>query len=539
MTEEIRLTFHGAAETVTGSCMEVVFHKSHFLVDCGLFQGSRGLEKLNQGPFRFAPKSIDAVILTHAHIDHSGLLPRLAAHGFRGRILCTEATRDLLHYMLADSARIQEADTARRNRRADRADEPPVEPLYTSADAERVMSLIEVMPQNQWFELGARLQARFWNAGHILGSTSVELAAGQLNVLFSGDLGPKVKSLEFPAEGPHGVDHIICEATYGDRDREDSTLEQRLTLLASEIHDAMERGGNLIIPVFAVERTQELLLDIATLFDRKLLVPRSVFIDSPLASHATEVFARHAPPHTEDGAVFRNSAFHYTDSTAESMRLNDMSGAIILAGSGMCEGGRIRHHLVHNLPRRDSTILFVGYQAQGSLGRAIVDGAARVRISGRDVAVRATVRRIDSYSAHADRSDLVDWINARLPLRGSLFLSHGEQEALKSLKVATSATADAIIPTIGETYLLRAGERASRLKTGLQDISKVIGGDWQNEYADLTVNLKRQLQQIEGEEARREAIRRMRGILDEYRKHRDTHSHEARVKAGRHRNTVH
>lgn len=524
MADEIELCFHGAAQTVTGSCMEVTHGTSRILIDCGLFQGSRGLEQLNHGPFNFEPGRIDAVILTHAHIDHSGLLPRLAAQGFSGPIWCTEPTRDLLSYMLADAARLQESDAERRNRRADRADEPPIEPLYTVADADLALGLTRPTGLNQWFEPVPGLRARFWNAGHILGAVSVELSTGGLSVLFSGDLGPAAKSLELPAEGPAGIDHVICESTYGDRERQDVDPAQRLALLGAEIGAALERGGNLIIPAFAVERTQELLLDMATLFDRGMLAPRPVFIDSPLASRATSVFARHAPPDTDNGAVFRNSAFHYVESSGESMSLNQMSGAVILAGSGMCEGGRVRHHLVHNLPRRDSTVLFVGYQAQGSLGRTIADGAKRVRISGRDIAVRATVRRIESYSAHADRGDLVRWVEARRPVRGSLFFAHGEAAALASLKGAFETSEHAIVPAIGERYRLRAGEPAARLCTGIDEIQQVISGDWQNDYADFAVNLKHDLQRISDETARRDAIRRMRRIIDDMSAHRDRHA---------------
>ena len=528
MADEIELCFHGAAQTVTGSCMEVQHGNERILVDCGLFQGSRGLEQLNRGPFRFRPDQIDAVVLTHAHIDHSGLLPRLAAQGFAGPIWCTASTKDLLFYMLADAARIQEGDAARRNRRADRADEPPIDPLYTIADADLALGLLRSVELDQWFEPTPGLRARLWNAGHILGAASVELAAGSQTILFSGDLGPAVKSLESSA--PVGVDHVICESTYGDRERQDVDTEQRLSLLASEIGSALERGGNLIIPAFAVERTQELLLDIATLFERGTLASRPVFIDSPLASRATSVFAKHMPPGTGEGEVFRNSAFHYVESTAESIHLNQMSGAVILAGSGMCEGGRVRHHLTNNLPRRDSTILFVGYQAQGSLGRTISDGAKRVRISGRDMAVRATIRKIETYSAHADRGDLIRWIQARGRIEGSLFLDHGEAEALASLKGEFERTTNTIVPVIGERYRLRAGEPAARLSTGIEGIEQVITGDWQNDYADFAVNLKRDLQRISDQAARREAIRQMRRIIrDMAEHHRDR---EARRQAG-------
>ncbi|ARS26251.1 MBL fold metallo-hydrolase [Sphingomonas sp. KC8] len=520
---DIELTFHGAAQTVTGSCMEVAHGGRSILVDCGLFQGSRSLEHLNHQPFRFSPDKIDAVILTHAHIDHSGLLPRLAADGFSGPIWCTEATRDLLVYMLADAARIQESDAAHRNHRADRADEPEIAPLYTEADAERAIALIEPVSPGQWFEPAPGMRARLWNAGHILGAASIELNAGGVSVLFSGDLGPANKTFQSAPTAPVGIDHVICESTYGDRDRPDIEIAARQSMLEQEIKDALSRGGNLIIPVFAVERTQELLFDIATLINTGRLPNRPVFIDSPLASRATSVFAKHQRELADlgDGGIFDNNAFHYIETPAQSMNLNTMSGAVILAASGMCEGGRIRHHLIHNLARADSTVLFVGFQAQGTLGRTLLDGARRVRISGRDIAVRARVHRIESYSAHADRSDLLDWISARQPIRGSLFLSHGEPGAIAALRDACATKDNSVLmPAIGERYCLAANAPARRLSTGIPEIQQVAARDWQNDYADFAVNLKRQLQRIHDDAARRDAIRRMRHLLDDVADHR-------------------
>jgi len=523
MTNGIELTFHGAAQTVTGSCMELLVHGKRILIDCGLFQGSRSLERLNHEPFAFRPTSIDAVILTHAHIDHSGLLPRLVAEGYSGPVWCTAPTRDLLAYMLADSARIQEGDTARRNRRKDRAGEPEFQPLYTEADAEAAVDLIETVELSEWFEPVRGLRARLWNAGHILGAGSVELRDGDHALLFSGDLGPESKAFYPDPEGPAGIDHVVCESTYGDRDRADLSIEARRALLKEEIESALARGGNLVVPVFAVERTQELLLDIARLIDAGSLPGQSVFIDSPLASRVTSVFARHAGKLEDlgDGEIFRHPVFHFVASAQESMRLNTMSGAIIFAASGMCEAGRIRHHLVHNLARSDSTILFVGFQAQGSLGRTILDGAKRVRISGRDLAVRATIRRIESYSAHADRSDLLHWVRNRAPIKGSLFLDHGEADAIRALHDALAGeVANIVTPAIGERYRLLPGKPAKRLATGRTDLGSALGRDWQNDYADFSVNLKHELQHIRDEEKRREAIGRMRRVLDDYRDHR-------------------
>lgn len=524
MDHSLTLAFHGAARTVTGSCMEVRYGKRRLLVDCGLFQGSRTLETLNRDPFAFDAASLDAVILTHAHIDHSGLLPKLVRDGYRGSIWCTAPTRDLLAHMLPDAGRIQESEAERRNRRADRADEDPVEPIYTEADSVAAWRQCRTAPLDTWFEPAPGVMTRLWNAGHILGSASVELEIDGTRLLFSGDIGPEHKAFHPDPEGPAGLDHVVCESTYGDRLREDITIEERRTVLEAEIKAALTRGGNLVIPVFALERTQELLLDIATLINSGRLRHTDVFIDSPLATRATSVFAKHQKE-LEDlgsGEIFRHPGFHYVEDAAQSMRLNSLSGAIILAASGMCEAGRIRHHLRHNLPRRESTILFVGFQAAGTLGRAIVDGAGRVRISGRDVAVRAQVRRIDSYSAHGDRDDILAWLAARAPIAGTLFLTHGEADSIEALRRELQSegfAARIVTPEIGERYALSAGKPAKRVETGRTDLQDAVGGDWQNEYASFAVNLKRELTAIDDQRARREAIERMREVLSSFRAH--------------------
>jgi metallo-beta-lactamase family protein len=517
------LTIHGAANTVTGSCFDVSMGGSQVLVDCGLFQGSRTLETLNREPFAFDPRRLDAVLLTHAHIDHSGLLPRLVRLGFGSTIWCTAPTLDLLKVMLPDAARIQEHEAERRNRRADRADEAAIEPLYTAEDAKRVLELIRTAELNEAITPAAGITARFWNAGHILGSASVELEAGGVRTIFSGDLGPQHKSFHADPEAPSGVDHVICESTYGDRERDTVTAEERRTFLEAEVKAALARGGNLVVPVFALERTQELLLDFAHLIDEGRIGNAYVFIDSPLASKATRVFWQHQESLEDlgDREVFRHASFHFVEDSVESMRLNTISGAIILSASGMCEAGRIRHHLLHNLPRRDSTILFVGFQAQGTLGRAILEGAQRVRISGRDVAVRAQIRSIDSYSAHADRSELLDWITAREPIVGSVFLTHGEPGATEALRRSLQqGRSSIIVPQIGERYELTAGAPARRLATGRSDLGQAIGRDWQNDYADFAANLKRELQSIESGARRAEAVAKMREVLHQYSAHR-------------------
>ncbi len=522
----LSMTFHGAARTVTGSCMELRSGDSRVLVDCGLYQGSRSLEAFNLEPFDFDPGQIDAVVLTHGHIDHSGLLPRLAAEGFGGAIWCTRETSDLLEYMLADAGRIQESEAERRNRRRDRAGDEAFRPIYTEADAIAAWKQSRPVAREAWFEPAPGFRARLWNAGHILGSASVEIEAGGSRLLFSGDLGPENKAFYPDPQAPAGFDHVVCESTYGDREREEVTIADRRKLLEAEIVAARARGGNLVIPTFALERTQELLLDIATLSDSGRIGAATVYVDSPLATRATTVFERYAAQLEDAGSgdVFRHPSIHYVNDVSESIRLNAVSGAIILAASGMCEAGRIRHHLFHNLHRRDSTVLFVGYQAEGTLGRIILEGAKRVRISGRDVDVRAQVRRIDSYSAHADQGELLEWIEARGPIAGSLFLDHGESgaiEELRRLAQARSLASPVVVPEIGERYELLPGKHARRVATGRPERQRAIGRDWQNDYADLAANLKRKLAAIRNDQAREKAIAEMRRILDSYSDYRE------------------
>ncbi|GAA0318193.1 MBL fold metallo-hydrolase [Sphingomonas oligophenolica] len=476
---------------------------------------------MNRGAFAFDARDVDAVILTHAHIDHSGLLPRLVAEGFAGDIWCTEPTAALLEFMLADAGRIQEGDAARRNRRKDRADLPDIEPIYTEQDAMAAWRQARTIALEEWFEPAPGFKARLWNAGHILGSASVELLVDDTHILCSGDIGPEHKAFHPDPESPAGFDHVICESTYGDRKREDLTILERRALLETEIKSARARGGNLIIPVFALERTQELLLDMAALIDAKRIPSVPIFVDSPLANQATSVFAKYAETleDTNGENIFRNTAFHFVDSTAESIRLNSVSGAIILAASGMCEAGRIRHHLKHNLFKREATILFVGFQAEGTLGRVILEGAPRVRIWGEDIVVRAQIRRIESYSAHADQDGLLAWMEARRPIGGSLFLGHGESasiEALRQLAQARQIAPSVLVQEIGEVYHLAPAKPAARTRTGDPQLQAAIGPDWQNSYADFATGLKRELAQIRDARAREHAVADMRAVLKSY-----------------------
>ena len=518
---KLTLKFHGAAQTVTGSCMEFRLGDRAVLVDCGMFQGSRTLEHLNVEPFAFDPASIDAVILTHAHIDHSGMVPKLVNQGFKGEIWCTGETVDLLEHMLADSGRIQEFEAERRNRRRDRAGDAPFVPVYTADDAMRAWRKCRAIPLEKWFEPVPGLRVRLWNAGHILGAASVELVADGMRVMCSGDVGPDNKAFYRDPHGPAGFDHVICEATYGNREREKVTIAERRQLLEAEVLAAKARGGNLVIPIFALERTQELLLDLGALIDNGRIPHTQVFVDSPLANRVTGVFERYAQGLEDTGGhnIFDHPAFNFVSEVAESIRLNSISGAIIMAASGMCEAGRIRHHLIHNLYRKDATVLFVGFQAQGSLGRVILDGAKAVRISGQEVRVRAQIRQIDSYSAHADQSELVEWIGERMPIAGSLFLDHGEPEAVEALRRVLQREIPELevrLPQIGERFELYAGKHAKRIETGRTDLTHATGRDWQNAYADLTTTLKARLARMQDDKEREKAMTRMRAVLDSY-----------------------
>lgn len=520
-SDRLTLTFHGAAHTVTGSSIEFRHGRHSILVDCGLFQGSRTLERLNLEDFAFDPRKLDAVVLTHAHIDHSGLLPKLVARGFGGDIWCTQATADLLEYMLADAGRIQEYEAERRNRRRDRAGDTPFDPLYTEQDAQDARRACRPVGLEDWFEPAPGFRARLWNAGHILGSASAELECDGVRLICSGDIGPDNKAFQLDPEGPSGFDHVICESTYGDREREKVTIAERRKLLEAEVEAAIARGGNLVIPAFALERTQELLLDLDHLLCSHAIPNVQVFVDSPLANRTTSVFARYAKELEDTGGrdVFKHPSFHFTTDVSESIRLNSMSGIIILAASGMCEAGRIRHHLAHNLHRRDSTVLFVGFQAQGTLGRVILEGAESVRISGTDVRVRAQIRRIDSYSAHADQGELLDWIDERSPISGSLFLDHGEPDAIEGMRRELQRRQPSLqvrLPQIGERYALEPRKPAKRIATGRSDIEQAIGRDWQNAYAEFATTLKSRLDKIEDERRRQKAIEDMRKVLESY-----------------------
>ncbi|HEV2516751.1 MAG TPA: MBL fold metallo-hydrolase [Devosia sp.] len=506
----VTLHFHGASGTVTGSCYRVVHPKGQFLVDCGMFQGNKTVRDLNYKPFPFDPRAIDFLLLTHAHIDHAGLLPRLTHLGYRKPIWATEPTNGLLEYLLPDAAGIQESEADRETKKRSRRAEEPFQPLYVMEDANEALKLTKGLTYEEWITPGPGVRARYWNAGHILGSASIEVEVEDSNgkpirILFSGDLGPDVKVFWEAPDAPAGYDYILSESTYGGREREDYTLKQRQDALKTEINAALARGGNLVIPTFAVERSQELLHDIGYLIKSGEISPSLVFLDSPLASKVTGVYRKYASMFDDvelsADELFNDSRFRIVESVDESKAINSIrGGAIIMSASGMADAGRIKHHLRNNLPRANATVLFVGYQAPGTLGQIIQSGAREVRIHSELVPVRAQVRSLGNYSAHADHSELVAWVTKRLPAHGAVFLTHGEDEERKALRAALMhddglAGDQVLMPLLDDAFELRAEGIAGVARPAERriDLSQVTA-DWHNAYASFIIDLSHQLQ---------------------------------------------
>ncbi len=516
------LTFHGAAGMVTGSCFLLSVGGARILVDCGMFQGPGTVRALNWRDLPFDPRTIDALLLTHAHTDHAGLIPRLTRAGFKGPVICTEATLELCRFMLPDSGGIQEADVRSRNRRAEQRGQEKVVPIYTRADAEAALDAFSTRPFDTWFDVAGGVRARFWNAGHLLGSASIELqhqAFGTL--LFSGDIGPPEKTFQSPPESPHGVDWLVMETTYGDRTRKDADPDDRRATLAGIVRDALARGGNLLIPAFAVERTQELLHDLDLLIERGALPTVPIVIDSPLATEATQVFRRHLDDIPEDERTrtpLSGANIRFTASVDDSKALNKIRGGmIIVSASGMAEAGRIRHHLLNNLFRPQATVLFVGHQAAGTLGRLLLDGVPEVRIMGQQVAVRAHIATMDQYSGHADRDGLFAWLKARTPVRNGLFLVHGEPDAraaFATLAAEVVPSGRIVLPELDSVYALEGkSPRPVGAAPRIEPEVATRGFDWHNERAALLLELERRLAALPSDKAREKLLRRLRGTV--------------------------
>ena len=434
----MKLTFFGAARAVTGSCHCVECGGKKILVDCGLQQGRD--ERDNQ-ELDFAAGYIDAVVVTHAHIDHSGRIPLLVKQGFTGNIYCTRLTGQLLSIMLRDSAHIQESDAQWQNQKGKRAGRPPVEPLYTVADAEAALQQLFPAEYGQVLDLCDGVRIRFRDAGHLLGSSMVEIWATEGDVtkklVFSGDLGnidqPIIRDPSFVED----ADYVVMESTYGDRNHEPP--ESYTESLAQLIDEVFAKGGNIVIPSFAVGRTQELLYFLREIKDRGLVksAPNfTVCVDSPLAAEATRVYSGDLHGYLDEEAIavlqggddlFTFPGLTLVQSTDESKALNmDKSSKVIISASGMCDAGRIRHHLKHNLWRQECSVVFVGYQAEGSLGRRLLEGAKSVKLFGEEIAVNARIVNFQGLSSHADRDHLLAWIQHFSPAPQQVFVVHGD-----------------------------------------------------------------------------------------------------------------
>jgi len=527
----VTLQFCGAAHTVTGSCYCFKTPAGTFLVDCGLFQGQKTLKELNYTAFPFRPADVDSVLLTHAHIDHSGLLPKLMLEGFRGRIFATRGTIDLCSYMLPDSGSIQESEVAALNRRNLKRGKPEVSPIYTQADAVASLQSFRSVEYETWVDVIPGVRARYWNAGHLLGSASIELEFADentpehpLRVLMSGDLGPDTKLLQPDPVAPAGFDYVISESTYGDRVRPETTHQGRQQRLAAEVHDAAKANGALLIPAFAVERTQELIVDLVGLMERGEIPVAPIFLDSPLAIRATEVFRNHAAsldPNIDVARLLSSPHLRFTETVEESKSIAKLSGFhIIIAASGMCDAGRIRHHLKHWLWNSRATVLLVGFQARGTLGRFLEEGAKAVRIQGEDINVAARIRRIDDYSGHADGSELVRWIAARRPIQRGIFLVHGEDQAMAGLseRIAERVipSAKIFLPILDDIYDLSTNVPTSLSATHRRRLAPeaVVALDWHNDMSKLILDINDRVGAAADDRARGVIIRRLRRALD-------------------------
>lgn len=516
MAETTNIKFHGAAGTVTGSCFEISGAGKTILVDCGLFQGTRSLERLNHETLPFDPRKIDAVVLTHAHLDHSGRLPCLYSHGCKAPTYCTAPTADILKPLLLDSAKLQAASVERRNRRADRAGLPPFVPLYTGPDVTKLGKNIKTLDYCEEVSLGNGVSFRLWDARHIVGSASVEITIGGQRLMISGDIGSGT-AIHCADQELGGYDHIICEATYGARDREETLVSERREALAHFVQDTLQSGGNLLIPAFAVERTQVILEDLLALFDTGRLAPINVFLDAPLAQKVTLAMLKYR----DNGAdLLKRANIRFVQSVAESKQLNQVTGAVIIAGSGMCEGGRIRHHLIRNLPRRQSRVLFTGFQVAGTLGSVLKDGAEMVRISGNDVIVNADIALLDGYSNHADRKGLARWIGEHSPVTGTIFLVHGEEKGLQSLAsdlAETGLHGDPVIPVLGQQWELRAATPARLQKPARSDAEQLVAPqDWTSRLAALRTSVQQKVRGLPSDQEREKMLQALERALESY-----------------------
>ena len=511
----MKLTFCGGARTVTGSSFLLEAAGKKILIDCGLFQGGKRLRQRNFNQYAYDPTTIDYIILTHAHIDHTGLVPRLVKDGFKGRVLATPATADLASIMLPDSGHIQTMEAEWTNRKNKRAGRPEVEPLYTVEDAEKALKYFDGIPYYEQRNLSADITLKFYDAGHILGSAITELVINengeQERLVFTGDLGKSNQPIIRDPDVIEEADYLIIEGTYGTRDHEDEV--RKLETLQNLINETVNRQGNIVVPSFAVGRTQEMLYFVSRLMQDHKIPNIPIYIDSPLAISATEIFTRHPESYDLQMRQLLHSGqdpFHFpeaifTPTPKESQSINNLpGGAMIISASGMADAGRIKHHLKHNLWREESTILFVGYQAEGTMGRRIREGAKKVRIFGEEIMVRARIEGIDGFSAHADRTELLSWLEKFHKKPKQVILVHGEEDVLTqfSAEIEQKFGLATYIPNYMETMELKS------LPEELTDTSQVMARvkgqellrDWQEFCQDFTARLELALLEEDDEE---------------------------------------
>jgi len=462
----MKIQLLGAARIVTGSCYSLTTKEEKILIDCGMFQGGKEMERLNYEQFNFNPRDYDALILTHAHLDHCGRIPKLIKYGFKGRIYATDATRELAQIIMMDSAKISAKDVDHENKRRRKEGLPARKPLYNEGEVKAAMKLFRVVCYDEDVKITKNIFARFYDAGHILGASSVQIQVKEdkkkTSISFSGDIGQSESVIVKNTEPITKSDYVFVESTYGDRLHPE--IEDREKEFIRIINESYKKGGKLMIPSFTVERAQELLYCIGK-FKKKGLIPNvEVYLDSPMAMKATEVFARHPEYYNKriaEGLAEGENPFNfpgliYTRTTNESKALNFIKkSCIIIAGNGMCSAGRIKHHIRNSIEDEKNTLLFVGFQVQGTLGYWIKKGEKRVRLLGLELDVNAKIESIDSFSGHADYRELIQWLKNFSPKPKKVFITHGEEE--QSLAFSKRIEAEGFVnyvPVMGETLEL-------------------------------------------------------------------------------------
>lgn len=462
----MEITVFGAAKEVTGSCYSLVSGEENILIDCGMFQGGKDMERMNYEKFGFSPRKYKALLLTHAHLDHCGRIPLLVKNGFRGKIYCTDATKALAFIIMADSAKIAEEDTKNENKRRAEENLPPRKPIYGMSDVDDAMKLFVTVKYGESVRVARDIYAKYYDAGHILGSSSVQVSVKEGNkekvVVFSGDLGQENSILVRNGTLIQKADYVFMESTYGDRLHD--PIDKRKRELVRIINETYKRGGKLMIPSFAVERTQELLFYIGKFMEDGDIPKMPVFLDSPMAIRSTDVFRKFMRYFNDDvqerlketNDVFGFPELTLTKSREESKEINGVSDpCIIIAGNGMCSAGRIKHHIANNIEDPKNTLLFVGFQVDGTLGYWIKNGEKSVHLLGREVKVKAKVESIEGFSAHADRVGLIKWLKNYSSKPKKVFIIHGDPDQMSAFsKRIAKEGYENYIPSLNESIKL-------------------------------------------------------------------------------------